>query len=98
MDGLIGDTEEEIQDIYKEVLGGVRLKFPKFFWSEGGTVNLYHAKVITKYLIEDILEWNRVEVTNIFSADLLRQYKLLGMLQKVFVNSPIASWKMRISD
>ncbi|GLC80069.1 DUF4046 domain-containing protein [Lacrimispora brassicae] len=87
---VIGDAEEEIQDIYKEVLKGIRLKFPKFFWSEDGTVNLYHAKVIIKYLIEDILKWNRVEVTKNFSTELLRQYKLLGMLQKVFVNSPMA--------
>ena len=28
-DGVIAYTEEEIQDIYKEVLGGSRLKFPR---------------------------------------------------------------------
>ena len=90
MDTAIRDTEEEIQDIFEEVLMGIRLKFPKSFWSEGGTVNLYHAKVITKYLIEDILKWDRVKVTKNFSADLLRQYKLLGMKQNVFVDSPMA--------
>lgn len=90
VNGEIGDTEEEIQDIYKEVLMGTRLVFPKYFWSEKETVNLYHAKVVTKYLVEDILKWNRDEVNKNFSSDLLRQYKLAGMLLWVFVNSPMA--------
>jgi len=89
IDGVIGDTEEEIQDIYKEVLKGIRLKFPKYFWSADGTVNLYHAKVVTKYLIEDMLKWNREEVIKNFSSDLLRRYKLSGMLHQACGVSPM---------
>lgn len=89
MDGAIGDTGEETQGIYKEVLKGIRLRFPKYFWSVGGTVNLYHVKVVTKYLIGDILKWDKDEVTKNFSSDLLRQYKLAGMLLLVFGHSPM---------
>jgi len=39
--------------------------------------------------MEDILKWDREEVTKNFSSDLLRQYKLAGMLQLVFCNSPM---------
>lgn len=90
MDGVVEDTEDEIQDIYKEVLKGIRLKFPKYFWFDDGMVNLYHAKVVTKYLIEDILKWNKDEVTKSFNSALLRQYKLSGMLHQVFGTSPMA--------
>ena len=46
-DGVIAYTEEEIQDIYKEVLGGSRLKFPSGFWTTDEKADLYHAKVVT---------------------------------------------------
>ena len=87
MDDVIAYTEEEIQDIYKEVLGGSRLKFPSGFWTTDEKADLYHAKVVTRYLIEDILKWDKEEVIKSFNSDLLRQYKLSGMISRVFAGS-----------
>jgi len=43
---------------------GSSFEVPKYFRTAGGIVNLYHhAKVLTRYLIENILKWNRDEVT-----------------------------------
>ena len=47
MDGVIAYTEEEIQNIYKEVLEGSRLRFPHGFWTTDEKADLYHAKVVT---------------------------------------------------
>lgn len=89
MDDVIGDTEEEIKEIYKEVLTGMRSKFPVYFWTNNGTTNRYHAKVVVKHLIEDILKWSEKDVIKNYNADLLKKYKLRGMMALVFGGSPI---------
>jgi len=84
-------SEDQVaEETYKEVLSGNRQKFPKFFWIDDGIANLHHAKVVTRYLIEDILKWNRDDVIRKFSSELLKKYKLYGMLSSVFGNSAMS--------
>lgn len=60
-------------DIYKDILNGKRLRFPKNFWDDKGKEK---SDIIFKYLIEEILEWDSNELIENFNYEIVSNYKL----------------------
>ncbi len=82
----------EIQ-VYKKVLNGELDKFPLRFWEDDKGGNLYiGAKECTKYMYENILNWNYADIVNKSKLNIFAKYKLRGMLYILFNNS----WTMAI--
>ena len=85
-------TKEELYkmdavELYRMVLrGDIIKKFPDGFWRTKES-NI-HAADCTKYLIENILNYNNEEIKEKNSLSLFRKNKLGGMLQYCFSNSP----------
>lgn len=68
-------------EIYKEILVGKRKRFPKRFWVDNGKEN---ARIIFKYLIEEILQLSQVELLNNFNYDTVSQYKLTAPYDRFY--------------
>lgn len=72
--------EDKAIIIYKKVLSGELNKFPSGFWSKKDGVRV-NAIICVKYLFEEILEWSDEDIKNNFKTNILRQYKLYGLLE-----------------
>ncbi|WP_368495866.1 DUF4046 domain-containing protein [Bacillus cereus] len=72
----------KIEDIYQEILDGNRRNFPQYIWSED--IDRELAKRITRYLLEQVLNWNTEQIINGWTTDLIVKYKLSGMLSIVY--------------
>ncbi len=82
MDTLI---DEKIE-VYKLVLSGGLKIFPNHFWS--CKESDHYSPYITRYLIEDILNWNDKGIINNLRKQTFRDYKLSTMLSVKYNNSP----------
>jgi hypothetical protein len=65
-------------EIYKQVLNKMLYSFPKNFWkvSNEGYYNYKGAKECTRYLLEEVLQWNRDDICKKYSTMILHKYKL----------------------
>ncbi|MCU4734261.1 DUF4046 domain-containing protein [Bacillus cereus] len=77
-----------IEKIYQEILDGKRSKFPPRTWSEDKSKEF--AKRVTKYLIENLLKWNPEQLKEGWNQQLIIKYRLTGVLNIVYGNSPYA--------
>lgn len=73
-------------ELYKKILKGELKKFPNRFWVDPGAEE--NAKEITKYFIENILNWNQDDVRKNLTEMIFRKNKLSGMLEYTFNRSP----------
>lgn len=74
-------------ELYKSLLDGSIKQFPKGFWKND---RFKKAKIITKFLIEDVLDWSDKEIVQNFNSDILSKYGLYTMLMDVFKGSIFA--------
>ncbi|PNK22557.1 hypothetical protein CBR59_30745 [Bacillus thuringiensis] len=77
-----------IETIYQEILDGKRSKFPSGTWKEDKNREL--VKRVTKYLIEEVLKWDREKLIRNWNQKLILRYKLIGALRIIYNNSPYA--------
>lgn len=86
---------EESPDIkiYKQVLDGVLLVFPKRFWEDdkGGDLQI-SARECVRYMYEEILKWNVADIINKSNRDIFQKNKLGGMVSVLYNNS----WHMAV--
>lgn len=75
-------------EVYKLLLNGSITKFPKNFFGKSDSKNLEICAKITRYLIKEHLRWNDEELCENLSKKIFYTYKLRGMLQNIFHNSP----------
>ena len=75
-----------VEDIYKLLLDRKILRFPMGLWIDDDCKE--NAIKCTRYLIEDILKWDYEDIKNKLRLSVFTKYKLGGMLQKVYKNSP----------
>jgi len=70
---------------YKQVLNGELKIFPNGFWQEdiGGEIKIA-AQLCTKYMIEEILNWNVYEICALLKISTFKKHKLGGMLEVLF--------------
>ncbi|CDG01096.1 Putative Uncharacterized protein [Clostridium chauvoei JF4335] len=68
--------------IYRLILDGSVEKFPRGFWKR--TEAKQDAAILTRYLIEEILMWSDEELKEKLRFIVLKEYKLSGMVEKVF--------------
>lgn len=73
--------------IYEEIRTGKRSRFPRGFWMDGSKFNYADAAEITKYLVEDVLEWDDEVVKDQMCCEVFFQAKLKGMLWTLFNDS-----------
>lgn len=76
-------------DTYNKILDEEISKMPLYFWD--GIEGLKRSRVITRYLIEDILKWDNIKIENRIRISLFEDYHLNGMLSKLFNGSPYAA-------
>jgi hypothetical protein len=73
--------------IYKEVVSGRFIKtFPKGYWTEEDAKE--KAAVVTRYMIEQRLQWNEKDIKRKITKVVFEVNKLDGMLHQLFGNSP----------
>ncbi|MCU4733705.1 DUF4046 domain-containing protein [Bacillus cereus] len=77
-----------IEKIYQEILNGKRGRFPSGTWSEDKNKDL--AKRVTKYLIGNVLEWDSEQLKEGWNQKIIIKYRLSGVLNKIYLNSPYA--------
>lgn len=77
-----------IEEIYQEILDGKRSRFPSntWRWDENNEM----AKRVTRYLLTEILNWNEEEIKQNWNVSLIAKYRLRGVLQHRYENSPYA--------
>ncbi|MDR5046707.1 DUF4046 domain-containing protein [Bacillus thuringiensis] len=77
-----------IEEIYLEILDGKRSRFPSntWRWDENNEM----AKRVTRYLLTEILNWNEEEIKQNWNVSLIAKYRLRGVLQHRYENSPYA--------
>jgi hypothetical protein len=81
-------TNEEIIEIYQEILDRKRDKFPRRFWSHD--VKRKQCVVLVKYLMTDILNCTTKEcIINNLKTPTIRKYKLAGMLKYVYYHQMV---------
>lgn len=73
-------------EIYKMILKGDLKKFPAGFWQRPEANK--NAMEVTKYLLEEILKWSSSDIKNKISANVFVEYRLNGMIQQVYKQSP----------
>jgi len=76
----------ETERIYLDVLEGKITDFPIDFW-KGEDADL-KAGECTRYLITDILEWDKEDILNRVGRYIFKAYRLSGMLKEIYSNSP----------
>lgn len=79
------DADIFIVDIYKEVLSGKRKRFPNFTWTKPDARQ--NAIECTKFLIENILNWNDDDIRHNLNKFTFGKNKLWGMIGSVYNNS-----------
>ncbi|ARJ25612.1 hypothetical protein B7492_31695 (plasmid) [Bacillus mycoides] len=75
-----------IEEIYQEILDGKRKIFPPNTWNEDIKHEL--SKRVTRYLIEDVLNWRGEDIKEQWNKKLIKKYKLGGVLGIVYQASP----------
>jgi len=79
--------------IYQMRLSDEILRFPKGFW------NIESANIIIRFLIEEVLKCNDIDITyHKFTKEFLKKYKLGGMVQILFKNSAREAIKSTYPD
>lgn len=78
--------KEEVIFLYEEIRKKERSNFPNRFWK--GKEGKERAAIVTKYLIRNVLGWNRRDIIKKFSQDIFIKNKLGGMLTCCFNKSP----------
>lgn len=73
-------------EVYKLVLSGNLKTFPHYFWTENDSNE--SAKNILTYLIEEVLNWTEEDIKGKYTAEVLIEYKLRGMMMQCFNSSP----------
>lgn len=73
-------------EVYSKVLSGDLNRFPQGFWK--GDYGLKNGIEITKYLIEDILKWDKNDIKENLIVLTFNKHKLAGMLKSLFKQSP----------
>lgn len=84
---MIKEAKEESPEIrvYKRVLEGDSKRFPNNFWQEDiGSGIKPASQSCMKYLFEKVLHWSRQDIRDKYCTDILRKYKLGGMLDVLF--------------
>ena len=76
------NINDEIE-VYKSILRGTLTRVPVGFWKERKT----RIKIM-KYLIEEVLQWTEEDIKDKLSQKLLIEYKLSGMINIYYCNSP----------
>ncbi|PEN08585.1 hypothetical protein CN640_13170 [Bacillus pseudomycoides] len=75
-----------IEEIYQEILDGKRKIFPPNTWNKD--MNRELSKRVTRYLIEDVLNWGGEDLKRQWNKNLIKKYKLGGVLGIVYQASP----------
>ncbi|QWH64238.1 DUF4046 domain-containing protein (plasmid) [Bacillus mycoides] len=75
-----------IEETSQEILDGKKSTFPRHTWTED--INRELAKRVTKYLIENVLEWEAEEIKKQWCKKLIKKYKLGGVFGIVYQASP----------
>ena len=73
-------------EIYIKILKGELKRFPNRFWVDPAAEE--NAAAITRYFIEEVLNWNEDEVKKNLCERIFRENKLSGMLEYTFGRSP----------
>ena len=74
------------QEIFRDILAGKARRFPNGFWQQPGIEG--ECAAITRYFIEEILEWEDKDIKEKTCEMIFRKYHLSGMLEYVFGRSP----------
>lgn len=77
-----------IEEIYQEILDGKRNRFPRNTWNSDKNNDM--AKRVTRYLVTNILKWNKEEIKLHWGNALIVKYRLHGLLKLKYENSPYA--------
>lgn len=72
-------------EIYKLILNGKIKKFPNGFWTNHD--KLQNAAKVTRYLIEELLNWDDECVKNNLKLTVFKNNKLTGMMNLCFTDS-----------
>lgn len=73
-------------EVYQLVLAGKLKRFPTGFWVRPEALG--NAVEILKYLFESVLQWTHEDIKKYCSQKLFARYKLKGMFNHVFNDSP----------
>lgn len=65
--------KDDVIKTYEEILNDSKKRFPRNFWEKNSEKK---ARIIFKYLFEDILKWNKKEIIANFSYEIVSEYKL----------------------
>lgn len=76
----------DILDIYKLLLEKRITRFPTGIWEQPEAIE--DSLKCTKYLLEEILNWNIEDIKSKIRMSVFTKYKLAGMMQKLYRNSP----------
>ena len=77
--------------IYKNVLSGSMKRFPTNFWQDDLGKNLTDSAIITRYLIEEILQWDDETVKEEICCKTFFAHRLKGMLTVLYGDSVYAA-------
>lgn len=76
----------DIIHVYKLLLEGQIKKFPPGIWISPNAIN--NANRCCRYLLDEVLKWTQEDIKLKLNKSVFRKYKLSGMLQTVYNNSP----------
>ena len=76
----------DIIEVYKLLLEGRITRFPTGVWEQPEAIE--NSIKCTKYLIEEVLSWDLEDVKSKIRMSVFNKYKLAGMMQKLYRNSP----------
>jgi len=76
------DVLEDPITVFKELLAGERKVFPKYYWKAENALS--NAAVITRYMIESLLQWTEHDIKEKLNVDTFKTYKLRGMINLLF--------------
>lgn len=78
----MNNKDIEIIEIYKGILSGTRKRFPRNFWVKDGK---YKSIIIFKYLIEEVLKWDKDKIINEFGYEIISKYKLTAPYNDIYL-------------
>ncbi|MGG0256903.1 hypothetical protein ABEY61_28325 [Bacillus toyonensis] len=76
----------KIEEIYQEILTGKRKRFPLGTWSQDEKGE--SVKRVTRYLIEEVLEWDDNQIKKNWNLKFIQRKKLRGVCSMYFEDSP----------
>lgn len=76
----------KIEEVYQQILDGERCRFPHGTWSKDGDKE--PARRVTRYLIEEVLQWDVEVVKRQWRFAVIQRHKLRGMLDRVYDGEP----------